>query len=194
MIGLTGGIGCGKSAVGRALEELGLKRLDTDLVAREVVDLGTPGLQAVVEMFGMGVLTREGELDRRALAAVVFQDPGQRKQLERLLHPLIWERVEKFIEGCRAAGNHAVVEVPLLFENGREASFDTVWVVATSPELQRVRLAERNGWSPSEVEARVASQMPLSEKIDRAGIVIHNEGTPEDLMVQVREAWQREIS
>ena len=180
--------------MGRALEELGVKRLDTDQVAREVVDRGSPGLQAVVEQFGAGVLSPEGELDRQALAAIVFQDLRQRKQLERLLHPLIWERVEKFVERCRAAGNHAVVEVPLLFENGRETDFDAVWVVATTPELQRLRLAERNGWSPSEVEARVASQMALSEKIDRADTVIHNDGTPEDLVEQVREAWQREVS
>ena len=95
VLGLTGGIGCGKSAVGRLLEELGVKRLDTDLVARRVVERGTPGLLAIVEHFGSDVLNSEGELDRQALATIVFGDEQQRKALGRILHPLIWDEVEK---------------------------------------------------------------------------------------------------
>ncbi len=189
ILGLTGGIGCGKSAVGRLLEDLGLRRLDTDLVARKVVEKGTAGLQTVVDQFGSGVLGPEGELDRQALAAIVFEDEQQRKTLERILHPLIWNEVECFLERCRADGKDAVIEVPLLYENGRENRFDQVWVVATTPELQACRLAARNGWSSEEVEARIASQMPLAEKVRRADTVIHNVGTTEELREQVREAW-----
>ncbi len=194
ILGLTGGIGCGKSAVGRLLEELGVKRLDTDLVARRVVERGTPGFRAIVEHLGSEVLNSEGELDRQALAAIVFEDEQQRKALERILHPLIWDEVEKFVERCQAERHHAVIEVPLLFENSREDRFDEVWVVATTPELQASRLAARNGWSAEEIEARIASQMPLAEKIRRADVVIHNIGTAEELKEQVREAWQGERS
>jgi len=194
VLGLTGGIGCGKSAVGRLLEELGVKRLDTDLVARRVVERGTPGLLAIVEHFGSDVLNSEGELDRQALATIVFGDEQQRKALGRILHPLIWDEVEKFVERCQAERHQAVIEVPLLFENKREGRFDEVWVVATTPELQARRLAARNGWSAEEIEARIASQMPLAEKIRRADVVIHNIGTAEELKEQVREAWQGERS
>ena len=192
ILGLTGGIGCGKSAVGRLLEELGLKRLDTDLVARQVVEPGTPGLRAIVDRFGPEVLNPRKELDRQALAKIVFDDEQQRKALERILHPLIWDEVEQFVERCQVDRHHAVIEVPLLFENRREDRFDEVWVVATTPELQARRLATRNGWSADEVRARISSQMPLAEKIQRADVVIHNVGTIEELKERVRQAWQRE--
>jgi dephospho-CoA kinase len=192
ILGLTGGIGCGKSSVGRLLEGLGLKRLDTDLVARQVVGEGTPGLRAVVERFGTEVLDSDGELNRQALAEIVFGDEQQRTALERILHPLIWGEVEQFVERCRADRHNAVIEVPLLYENSREDFFDEVWVVATTPELQASRLMARNRWSTEEIEARIASQMPLVDKIKRADIVIHNIGTSEELKEQVREAWHRE--
>ena len=178
--------------MGRLLEELGLKRLDTDLVARQVVEPGTPGLRAIVDRFGPEVLNPRKELDRQALAKIVFDDEQQRKALERILHPLIWDEVEQFVERCQVDRHHAVIEVPLLFENRREDRFDEVWVVATTPELQARRLATRNGWSADEVRARISSQMPLAEKIQRADVVIHNVGTIEELKERVRQAWQRE--
>lgn len=194
LIGLTGGIGCGKSTVGKILEELGLRRLDTDQVARNVVEPGSEGLAAVVEAFGSSVLNSDGSLDRGAVGTIIFADGLKRKLLEGLLHPLIWNEIETFVSDCRREGHHAVIEVPLLFENRRQDKFDSVWVVATSSELQKARLHKRNGWSEQEIESRIASQMPLDEKVERADTVIWNIGSPAALKQTVQEAWQREIS
>jgi dephospho-CoA kinase len=194
IIGLTGGIGCGKSAVGRALQSLGLRRLDTDQVARSVVGKGTPGLAAVVQAFGTCILASNGNLDRKALAEVVFGDERKRKLLESILHPRIWSEVEEFVSLCRQQDEDAVIEVPLLFENERQGLFDAVWVVASDSEVQRKRLHERNGWSDQEIEARISSQMPLEEKVERADTVLWNNGMLSELEDKVMRAWQRESS
>jgi dephospho-CoA kinase len=192
IIGLTGSVGCGKSAVGTTLEDLGLKRLDTDQIARSVVGKGTPGLAAVIEAFGSGVLNPDETLNRSAVGEIVFNNEAKRKLLESTLHPLIWSQVEAFVSHCRKNGEHAVIEVPLLYENERQELFDKIWVVASSPELQRARLRGRNGWTEQEIEARITSQMPLQQKIDRADTVIWNNGTVAELEDKVREAWRRE--
>jgi dephospho-CoA kinase len=188
-LGLTGGIGCGKSAAGKHLASLGLAHLDTDQVAREVVAPSTKGLDRLTEVFEETIILPDGSLDRKRLAQLVFADPRKKKKLEDVLHPLIWHRVESFLARCHEEGRHAVVEVPLLFENRRQDAFDRVWVVATSPELQRARLALRNGWSNSEIEARIASQMPLQEKIALADAVLHNTGSLEALHAQIEQLW-----
>jgi len=193
IIGLTGGIGCGKSAVGKALEALGLARLDTDQVAREVVAAGTPGLAEIVSRFGPTILSSDGTLDRAAMGRMVFSEPEKKSSLEQILHPLIRSRVSDFVECCRAEHQHAVVEVPLLYEKQRQDVFDTIWVVSTTPELQLARLRSRNGWSHEEVKARISSQMPLAEKVARADTVIENTGTLEDLQERVREAWSQSL-
>jgi len=190
-IGLTGGIGCGKSKVAECLEQLGLRRLDTDRVAREVVEPGTEGLRRLVAEFGPAVLLADDSLDRKRLAQIVFADAEKRERLERILHPLIWERVETFLKDCKSRGDHSVTEVPLLFENQRRSTFDTVWVVATTPELQKHRLAERNQWSDAEIESRIASQMPLKEKIQLADQVLMNTDTLDALCAQVDKLWSR---
>jgi dephospho-CoA kinase len=176
--------------VGSQLEALGLARLDTDRVARDVVLPGTEGLNLLVSRFGREILGGNGELDRAALAKIVFSEPAQKKVLEETLHPLIWSQVEDFQKRCLTDRKDAVVEVPLLFENGREHQFDSVWVVATNPVLQQERLRERNGWSPQEIEARVRAQMPLAEKVRRADVVLHNEGSSQELAQQVERAWR----
>lgn len=189
-IGLTGGIGCGKSAAGLILSRLGLHHLDTDLVAREVVLPGTPGLDKVVKRFGKEVLTSDGFLKRAKLAEIIFSDPNARHDLESILHPLIWDRVRNFLVSNSQAGRDCVVEVPLLFENSRESEFDCVWVVAATPEIQRQRIRERNGWSDEEIERRLQSQMPLEEKCHRADLVLWNNGDITDLEHQLRSALQ----
>ncbi len=187
-IGLTGGIGCGKSAAGRILGDLGLRHLDTDVVAREVVLPGSSGLAQVVERFGEAVLRGDGTRDRAKLAERVFADPQAKKQLEEILHPLIWKRVLEFLSQNRAAGYDCVVEVPLLFENERESTYDEVWVVAASPEIQRKRIKERSGWSDQEIFRRLENQMPLEEKCRRAARVIWNDGLIEELEDGLRAA------
>lgn len=192
LIGLTGGIGCGKSTVARVLESRGLVRIDTDQVARDVVRKETVGLGAVVDAFGEAVLTPDGELDRKALASVVFADEKKRKILESILHPLIWSAVIERVEEAFAHGSDVVVEVPLLFENARQEFFDSVWVVACEPDVQRERLKMRNNWDETEIEARIASQMPLQKKVEMADIVIWNNGSSEELESSIEEAWLRE--
>lgn len=193
ILGLTGGIGCGKSIVGKHLKQLGLRHLDTDRTAREVVRLGSDGLTRVLQAFGTSVSTPSGELDRVKLGEIVFKDPEKRRRLEAILHPLILERVTNFVEEARKEDLHAVVEIPLLYEKGREELFDEVWVVATTRELQNERLAHRNGWSQEQIEERLSSQMPLDDKIERADTVIWNVGTLEELRESVSEAWKRAL-
>lgn len=173
---------------GRMLEQMGLARLDTDTVAREVVEPGSAGLQEVVREFGNDVLGPDGSLDRARLGSLVFSDPRARKRLEEILHPLIWERVRDFLQNARLQHTDAVVEVPLLFENDRAAEFDEVWVISTSPQLQRSRLRERNDWSEDEIDARLHSQMPLSAKVALADRVFDNSDDPESLERQLRLA------
>lgn len=184
-IGLTGGIGCGKSSVAAILEEAGWRRLDTDQVARDVVAPGTEGLTQLVNIFGQDILQSNGELDRAALGSLVFSNSEERQKLEAILHPLIWEQVENFLSECRQSAQPCVVEVPLLFENERQATFSSVWVVAASEELQRQRLRERNSWTDAEIQARVSSQMPLPVKMERADVVITNDGDLPALKSQV---------
>ena len=190
-IGLTGGIGCGKSAVADLLEGLGLRRLDTDKVSREIVEPTSPALGQIVESFGSEILSSDGRLNRQALAEVVFSHPESRLQLEQILHPAIRKRVEAFLRECREQNQHCVVESPLLFEKERQGAFNSLWVVSANSELQRERLAARNGWTAKEVQDRIDSQMPLSQKIKLADVVISNGGSLEDLRHQVEEAWLR---
>lgn len=190
-IGLTGGIGCGKSAVGDYLVGLGLRRLDTDKVSREIVQPSSPALRQIVENFGPEILKSDGSLDRQALGEIVFSNPESRQRLEQIMHPAIRERVEGFLRDCRERNQHCVVESPLLFETQRQDAFNSLWVVSANPDLQSRRLAARNGWTQQEVQDRIDSQMPLSQKIKLADVVILNEGSLNDLKLQVEEAWSR---
>lgn len=172
------------------MERIGLRRLDTDRVAREVVSPGSPALVDLEELFGSTILNTDGSLNREVLGAIVFSDPSSRVQLEAVLHPLIWGRVERFLEECQRDEADCVVEVPLLFENRRETSFDQSWVVAAPLNQQIARLTVRNGWSPEESQKRIAAQMPIEEKIRRADRVIINDGTPKELQDRVESAWK----
>ena len=175
-IGLTGGIGCGKSTVAKILESMGLARLDTDIVAREVVQVGSPGLTAIIEEFGEIVIQPDGSLDRSALGKIVFADLDKLARLENVLHPRIWQKVSEFHQSCELQGQNSIVEVPLLFENSRQDKFTETWVVSTDRESQFERLRIRNSWSDEEISNRIRNQMPLADKVKLADVVIENSG------------------
>lgn len=176
--GLTGGIACGKTTVAACLSARGWGRIDCDRIAHELLRPGAENWQKVVDEFGEKVLTATGEIDRRSLAKVVFARPELLQKLNSITHPAIrrcWLREKEQFERQFPERNLAV-EVPLLFELGLEGEFDEVICVACSSSTQRKRLLAR-GWESWEVEARLASQFPLEEKIARSDRVIWNEGT-----------------
>ncbi len=185
-VGLTGGVASGKSTVSAILAELGAVVIDADLIAREVVARGTPGLDAVVAEFGPELLTPDGDLDRPAMGALVFGDPDARRRLEAIIHPLVHARSAE-LEA--AAAEHAVVvhDIPLLAEVGRAGSFDEVVVVDAPAELQVPRMVEDRGWTREDAESRIAAQATREERLAIATHVIDNTGTLADLRRQVEE-------
>ena len=177
IVGLTGGIGSGKSTVARMLASRGAAVIDADRLARAVVAPGTPTLAKIVERFGATFLTAEGELDRRRLGQRVFGDPEALAALNGIVHPAVAEAMQAEATAARDSGASVIVyDVPLLFENGLERMYRPVIVVTVDPEVQRDRILARDGLSPEEIEARISAQMPLSEKVARADIVIDNNG------------------
>jgi dephospho-CoA kinase len=186
-LALTGGIACGKSTVAAMLAQMGLTRVDSDQVARQVVEPGTPGLDGVVKLFGEGLLLADGTLDRRALGQLVFASTDARRQLESLLHPLIWLNLAAEMKAAAQFARETVFEIPLLYENGNQGRFSCVWVVAASTEVQLSRLMERDRWNRVEAESRLASQMSLTEKVRRADFVLVNDGNLPDLEARVRQ-------
>ncbi|MFE9700870.1 dephospho-CoA kinase [Streptomyces sp. NPDC006270] len=187
-VGLTGGIGAGKSEVSRLLVEYGAVLIDSDRIAREVVEPGTPGLAAVVEEFGPGVLTAEGALDRPALGALVFADAERLAALNAIVHPLVGARAAELE---RAAPEDAVVvhDVPLLTENGLAPLYDLVVVVDASAETQLDRLVRLRGMTESDARARMAAQATRDRRRAVADLVVDNDGPLEALEPQVRTVW-----
>ena len=183
-VGLTGGVASGKSTVSAVLAELGAVVIDADLIAREVVAKGTPGLAAVVEEFGPDLLTPDGDLDRPAMGALVFADPDARRRLEAIIHPLVHRRSAE-LEA--AAPEHAVVvhDIPLLAEVGRAGSFDAVVVVDAPAELQVRRMVEDRGWTREDAESRIAAQATREQRLAIATHVVDNTGSLADLRRQV---------
>jgi dephospho-CoA kinase len=188
MVGLTGGIGAGKSAVARRLSELGAIVIDADAISREVVAAGTDGLAEVVARFGDGVLGPDGELDRPALGAIVFGDDEQRRALERIIHPRVRARSAELIA---AAGEDAVVvnDVPLLVESNLAPTYDLVIVVIASEATRLERLRRDRGMSEDAARARFAAQATDEQRRAVADVVIENEGTWEELRAAVDAAW-----
>jgi dephospho-CoA kinase len=191
-IGLTGGIGSGKSTVSRLLEQRGAVIVDADAIAREVVAPGTPGLAAVTEAFGDGVVAPDGSLDRPALAAVVFADPEARKRLDAIVHPLVRARAT---EVAAAAPADAVVvnDVPLLVETGQAGSYDLVLVVEADPATRVARLVQR-GLTAEDARARMAAQATDEQRRAVADVVLDNSGTPEELEAQVDRFWADRVA
>ncbi|HUR50725.1 MAG TPA: dephospho-CoA kinase [Mycobacteriales bacterium] len=194
-VGLTGGIGSGKSTVSALLSSYGAVVVDADLVAREVVAPGSPGLAAVVEEFGQGVLRPDGTLDREALGAVVFSDHERLAALNAIVHPLVGERTQQLQDEAEAAGAPVVVlDVPLLAENGLAPLYDEVVVVDCPVDLAVRRLVASRGMAEADARARVAAQATREQRLAVATEVVDNSGTREDLEPQVRALWQRLVT
>ncbi|WP_434380668.1 dephospho-CoA kinase [Melittangium boletus] len=189
--GLTGGIGSGKSTASRMFRELGAEVLDADVIAREVVEPGTPGLAAVAERFP-GVLGPDGRLDRTRLGARIFGDPAERAALNGLLHPRIRER---FLEQAQALADAGVTrllyDVPLLIESGLHETMAGVVLVWVPRDVQRERLMHRDGLDAAAAEARLAAQLPLDAKRAHAHWVVDNSGGLESTRAQVRDVWNQ---
>ncbi len=184
--GLTGGIGSGKSAVAALLEEYGVPVVSADELSRIVVAKGSAGLEDVVKLFGPEVLDEHGELDRRKMASIVFQEPAKRRQLEAILHPRIRERFEQVLDALEKAGHEVMVyEVPLLFEKNLQGEMKAV-ILVTADESKRIaRVCARDDVTEAEVRARIAAQMDEEQKRKRADYIIENDGTMDDLRREV---------
>ncbi|MFE3205035.1 dephospho-CoA kinase [Embleya sp. NPDC059237] len=189
-VGLTGGIGAGKSEVARLLAELGAVVIDSDRIAREVVAPGTPGLAAVVAEFGESVLLPDGSLDRPGLGRIVFGAPERLAALNAIVHPLVGARAAEL---TAAAGEDAVLvnDVPLLVENDLAGLYDLVVVVDAAPETQLDRLVRLRGMPEADARARMAAQASREQRLAVADVVIDNDGPLEALEPQVRSLWSR---
>ncbi|GGP36678.1 dephospho-CoA kinase [Streptomyces calvus] len=187
-VGLTGGIGAGKSEVSRLLVECGAVLIDADRIAREVVEPGTPGLAAVVDAFGEEVLTADGSLDRPRLGSIVFADPDKRAVLNSIVHPLVGVRSRE-LEQAAAEDSVVVHDVPLLTENGLAPLYDLVIVVDASAETQLARLVGRRGMSEEDARARMAAQATREQRREIADIVIDNDVPLDELERRVKEVW-----
>ncbi|MET9835148.1 dephospho-CoA kinase [Streptomyces sp. NPDC006385] len=188
-VGLTGGIGAGKSEVSRLLVECGAVLIDADRIAREVVAPGTPGLAAVVQAFGEDVLAEDGSLDRPKLGSIVFADPDRLAVLNSIVHPLVGARSRALQE---AAAEDAVVvhDVPLLTENGLAPLYDVVVVVDASSETQLDRLVRLRGMTEEDARARMAAQATRDKRLEIADIVIDNDVPLEVLQRRVKDVWE----
>lgn len=186
-IGVTGGIACGKSEVGRILSEIGFAVCDADRVAHTLMDNGSPIFQNVVDHFGDQILSENGDISRPVLGKLVFDDPFKLGELNALVHPAVRQALEEWLEGQRAEGQPAAALIPLLYESGMEdLKWDAV-VCVSSLEQEVFQRLEKRGLSPEEVEKRINSQMPLAEKEERADVVIPNNGTLGELELVVRK-------
>jgi dephospho-CoA kinase len=191
-VALTGGIGTGKSTVRAAFAARGVPTIDADALARSALAPGTPGLAAVVARFGPGVLDAAGTLDRSVLAGIVFADPAARLDLEAIVHPPVREATERwFASLANRADAFAIADIPLLYETGRDRDFNVVIVAACQPETQLARVMARDGATAADVQRRIASQLPLEEKIRRANYVIRTDGTLEDIDAEVQALHER---
>lgn len=192
LIGVTGNIACGKSAVLERLAELGAETIDADRVVHALMEPGEPVWEAVRREFGPGVIAADGRIDRRALGAIVFADPAQLQRLEALTHPAVRARILALAEA--AAGRAVpilVVDAIKLYEGGLADYCDETWAVTCAPEQQLARLMRRNGFSEAEARLRIDAQPPQAEKAARADVVIDNSGTPEATRALVDAAWER---
>nr|WP_306422547.1 dephospho-CoA kinase [Paenarthrobacter aurescens] len=187
-IGLTGGIASGKSLVASRLQELGALLIDADLIARQVVEPGTPGLRRVVEAFGPGILDADGRLDRPKLGAIVFQDPSHREVLNSIVHPLVRQAAATIMAG---AGPHDVVvqDIPLLVETGQGRNFHLVVVVDAPDDVRIQRMVEFRGMTADEAKARMAAQATREERNAAADVILANAGGRDELLAEVDALW-----
>ena len=187
-VGLTGGIGSGKSTAARMLAERGAVVLDADAFAREAIARGTPGFDRVVLLFGPDVVGRDGDLDRGRIATEVFADPERRRALEAIVHPEVRLRIAQAVAEHAETSEVVILNSPLLIETDGDRDCQVVVVVSATPQTQIARLVAR-GMDEADARARLAAQLPLARKVERADVVLDNEGTPSQLEEQVERLW-----
>jgi dephospho-CoA kinase len=189
IVGLTGGIASGKTTVANLFSEYGIDLVDADVIAREVVSIGSDGLKAITEHFGKTILLTNGSLDRAALRTQVFDNPEQRLWLNNLLHPMIRQKMLDQVKVSASA--YVIMIVPLLFENHLDSLVDTTLVVDIAPELQISRTMQRDGVSKQQVELILASQMTREQRLAKADNIIDNQGEYQMLRSQVSHLHQQ---
>jgi len=189
-VALTGGIATGKSYCLKRFADLGAPVIDADVLAREAVARGTPALNAVVERFGAGVLTPAGDLNRSALARIVFSDPRARATLEAIVHPEVYRRIREWFANLPPGTTLGIADIPLLYETGQEHEFDRVIVAACDVVEQIRRMVVRDGFTDADARARLAAQWPIDEKVARAPIVIWTDRGFEETDRQIDEVYR----
>ena len=188
-VALTGGIATGKSHCLAVFKRLGAPVIDADQVARDVVAPGSDGLAAVVKQFGRSVLLKDGQLNRAALGMIIFADPAARQHLEDIIHPRVYDAIERWFAALTEP--LGIADIPLLFETSREDDFDLVVVAACRPDQQLSRLMARTHLSEADARNRIASQLPLAEKVARADYVIDTGGTKEQTATRTEAVWKK---
>lgn len=190
-IGLTGGIGSGKSTVARLLEEKGAVLVSADLLGHEVYLPGKPAYDDIIASFGREVVAEDGAIDRNKLGPIVFSDPAKLARLNEITHPRIAELARERLAELEAADHQvAVLEAAILFEAGWESLVDEIWVTVVEPEVAAQRTAERGGLDPAQVLERIKSQMTNEERISRSDVVISTEGALTDTADRTAREWQ----
>jgi dephospho-CoA kinase len=184
-IALTGGIATGKTYVADRLRAAGVPIVDADVLAREVVALGTPALAAVRQRFGPDVIRRDGTMDRIRVGQIIFKDKRARQDLEAIIHPAVQKAIDKYFATLPKKTPFAVADIPLLFETGRENQFSDVIVVACPRAMQLERVMERNKLTKEDAERRLAAQWPIEKKVEKATFVIRTDGTFDETNAQV---------
>ena len=192
-VGLTGGIASGKSTVGRMFGELGCKVIDSDRITRQLFEPGNPVNARVAEAFGARVVASDGSIDRAVLAELVFENTELRQKLNAIVHPAIKQRQNEFLAQASAEDPRAIgiVEAALIVEVGTYRDYDKLVVVTCSPQVQRERLRERSGLTAEQIESRIASQMPMEEKVKVADFVVDNSGDIGRTRQQVEEIYRQ---
>jgi dephospho-CoA kinase len=186
VIGLTGGIGCGKSLAAQYFAELGALVIDADQLARAAIERGSQGFDEVISFFGDSILNN-GDIDRRALGELIFKDPEAKKKLESIIHPFVRHQFEEAVASLKSDEN-LVYEIPLLVETGAQDRFDIVITVESELENRIARLRQR-GMHISEIEGRIASQATREQRVAVADYLIENDGTEDELLRQVENIW-----
>jgi dephospho-CoA kinase len=189
LVGLTGGIGSGKSTVARLLAERGAVVIDADDLARQAVAPGTDGFDSVVRTFGRDILTAEGDLDRRRLGEVVFADTVRRRELEAIVHPEVARLFVEAVDPYRETDDVVVYSIPLLVERGMAGAFDVVVVVVADADRRVERVVRDRGLDADEVRARIAAQVTDDERSRVANVLLDNDGEPDELERQVDRLW-----
>ena len=194
-IGLTGGIGTGKSSVTEAFQSLGAAVINADLLGHDAYLPGTIGFEEVVTEFGQDIVGSDGQIDRKKLGPIVFSDSSKMDRLNEIMHPLIRDLIEERLVTLESNQNKvAVVEAAILIEAGWKSLFDEIWVVISDPEEVINRLGVRNGLSREDAVKRIDSQMSNNERIEHGDVVVENTGSMEDLQTRVNSLWAKRIS